>query len=254
MKTAKPIFATITILFFAIAIWMRIAGFSTHGTIFQYRGGPRASTITSTSVVFFALVFAGFYVFIDMMEKNSIILQFFRKKPDYQQLFDKYLDNDFKAYFDPKSSPSRKDFRNFEKKYSIALPRDFKDFSASPFGGAYIEVKETVWPRPKKYEVGPFWSFFYAFYVYSFSKDCPQWLDIDIQAQEFTTKVNSDYIPFLRVVGNADVYCFDKSGRIVQWDHELEEFNYIDKSFNELLESEMVELRKRKEQKKSHEG
>ena len=43
------------------------------------------------------------------------------------------------------------------------------------------------------------------------------------------------------------------SSSIVQWDHELDEFNYVDKSFNQLLEFELAELRQRKEQKKAGE-
>ena len=176
---------------------------------------------------------------------------FFSKKPDYQQMFMKYLDKDFMVFTDPQNPPSQSDVKNFETKYSTTLPRDFKDFSTPTLSGAYIEVKEAIWPRPKIYEVGAFWSFLYAICIYSFSKESPEWMNIEKQAQEFTTNVNPNYIPFLKIIGSADVYCFDKSGSIFQWDHETNVFNKIDKTFNQVLEYEIAELKRRKEQKKA---
>ncbi|HVU95284.1 MAG TPA: SMI1/KNR4 family protein [Puia sp.] len=176
---------------------------------------------------------------------------FFRKKLDYDQLFAKYLDSDFVLFPVAENPPSKSDLTNFEKQFSISLPGEFRDLYNSRLGGVYIEVKETIWPRPKAYEAGPFWSFLYALHVYSFSADSPEWLNIHRQAEAFTKNVNPNYVPFLKIVGDADVYCFDKSGSIFQWDHELDQFNKIEKSFNQLLEYEIAELKRRKGQKKA---
>jgi len=174
---------------------------------------------------------------------------FFKKPIDYEKLLLKYIDEDFSLFACGKDAPKHDIFNKFEKQYNIKLPTDFKDFSASPLGGLYIEVKEFVWPRPKPFDVGQFWSFLYGLAVFGFSFNIPEWMDICIQSNTFTKDVNESYIPFMKIVGDADLYCFNKKGLIYRWDHELDEFNKIDKSFIELLEYEIAELRNRKDKK-----
>jgi hypothetical protein len=50
-------------------------------------------------------------------------------------------------------------------------------------------------------------------------------------------------------MADPDLYC--KDGRISQWSHETGEFRAVDKSFAELLDFELAELKTRKERKKA---
>ncbi len=118
----------------------------------------------------------------------------------------KYIDEDFSLFACGEDAPQRNDLNKFEKRYKIKLPNDFKDYSLSPLGGLSIEVKEDIWPRPKQLEVGPFWSFLYGLEVFGFAADIPEWMDIDIQTNVFTNQTHNDYIPFMKVIGDADIY------------------------------------------------
>ncbi len=122
-------------------------------------------------------------------------------------------------------------------------------FRRGPLGGLYLEVKEEVWPRAKPLEVGPFWSFLYGLAVYGFAHDIPEWMDMRRQAEAFRGAVGDTNVPFLKIMADPDLYC--KDGRISQWSHETGEFRAVDKSFAELLDFELAELKTRKERKKA---
>ena len=46
--------------------------------------------------------------------------------------------------------------KDFESQYKIKLPAEFREFTMSPLGGLYMEVREEIWPRAKQYDIGPF--------------------------------------------------------------------------------------------------
>jgi len=71
------------------------------------------------------------------------------------------------------------------------------------------------------------------------------------QAEAFRDAVGDTHVPFLKIMGDPDLYCFGKDGRIAQWSHETGEFSGIDKSFAEVLDFELAELKTRKERKKA---
>jgi hypothetical protein len=52
-------------------------------------------------------------------------------------------------------------------------------------------------------------------------------------------------------MADPDLYCFGKDGCISQWSHETGEFRAVDKSFAELVDFELAELKTRKERKKA---
>src|SRR4051794_8393108 len=74
------------------------------------------------------------------------------------------------------NEPSLEDVTRFGAKVGFRFPEEFRQFAIHPLGGVYIEVKEEIWPRPKEYDVGPFWSFLYGVYVYSLSSEAPDFL------------------------------------------------------------------------------
>lgn len=121
----------------------------------------------------------------------------------------------------------------------------------SPHGGIYVEVKESIWPKTKPYEVGPFWSFLRGMMVYGFAKDIPDFMDIRKQTQEFQERTGLKIVPFFKIIGDADVYCFDDQGQVCRWEHETGATKVIGKSFEEVFSEELAELKRRKERKKA---
>lgn len=173
-----------------------------------------------------------------------------RNKFDFNEILNKYLDGDFAVFACGESAPNENEVKDFEKKIGYRLPDDFREFSKSSLGGLYVEVKEDIWPRAKVYDVGPFWSFLYGLYVFGFAEDIPEWMDINKKFEEFQTDTGTQYTPFLKIIGDADVYCFNENGDIIRWNHETDELEAVNKSFTSLLDYELSELRKRKDKKK----
>jgi len=146
--------------------------------------------------------------------------------------------------------PSEADVGAFEGEVGFRLPDEFRQFTMSPLGGLYMEVREELWPRPKPYEVGPFWSFLYGLKVFGIAEGIPDWLDIREQYKEFKAAGFADLVPFLQVVCDADMYCFDSAGRIIRWSHEEPNERRGDSvTFSELLMREIHELETRKDRK-----
>ena len=74
-------------------------------------------------------------------------------------------------------------------------------------------------------------------------------MNLEIAAREFQDESGFKAVPCLGLLCDADVYCFDPEGRIVCWDHELNELETIDKTFFEVLDYELGELEARKDRK-----
>jgi hypothetical protein len=175
----------------------------------------------------------------------------FSSSDPIKEALDANLDGDFSVFACGPNAPKEEVLRAFESRIGYALPKDFREFSMSPYGGIYIEVKETIWPKSKPYDVGQFWSFLRGMMTYGFANDIPDWMNIVKQTDQFQQSSNTKFTPFLKVIGNADVYCFDSTGAVRRWDHETGEAPTVDKTFVEVFADELSELRKRKERKKS---
>ncbi len=61
-------------------------------------------------------------------------------------------------------------------------------------------------------------------------------------------------LPFLKVIGDADVYCFDAEGRVQQWSHEEDTFESYDGNFFDVLRYEFLELEDRRKRKIAEQG
>ena len=119
------------------------------------------------------------------------------------------------------SEPSEQDIKDFENQYGINLPADFREFTMSPLGGLYMEVREEKWSQAKQYDIGPFWSFCRGIIVYGIANGIPDFLDIREKTKELHDEGFTDFIPFLSIIGNGDeIFCFDKNNNIIA---ELEE-------------------------------
>lgn len=162
--------------------------------------------------------------------------------------FEKYDTATFGVYACQGNEPSEADVEAFERTIGFPLPADFHEFTTSPLGGLYMEVREEVWPRPEQYSVGPFWTFLFGIAVFGIGQGIPEWLDIRVQYEEFKELSDGELVPFLKVMGDADQYCFTRSGAIVQWHHETGETEPVEITFPQLLMREIRALEERKDQ------
>lgn len=152
------------------------------------------------------------------------------------------------------NEPSEQDIRDFENQYQITLPADFREFTMSPLGGLYMEVREEIWPMAKKFDIGPFWSFCRGIIVYGIANNIPDFLDIREKTKELHDEGFTEYIPFLSVIGNGgEIFCFNKDNKIVLLDlidyYAEEEPAPIEGDFSDCLLKQIAELEERKNRK-----
>lgn len=166
------------------------------------------------------------------------------------QYFRRYDKRSFQVVACMGNEPSEQDVVAFEQCIGFRLPAEFREFTMSPLGGLYMEVREHLWPRAKEFDVGPFWSFCFGLKVFGIAKDIPEWLDIRVQYEEFKKEGLGELVPFLQIEGDADRYCFVQSGEIVTWKHEeAEDRSPLNVGFSDLLLAEIDELEIRKNRK-----
>ncbi len=149
------------------------------------------------------------------------------------------------------NEPSEQDIKKFENEYHINLPADFREFTMSPLGGLYMEVREEIWPRAKPYDIGPFWSFCRGIIVYGIANEIPEFLDIRVKTKELHDEGFTDFIPFLSVIGNGDeIFCFNKDNKIVLLDYYATgEATPVKGDFSDCLMKQIEELEERKNMK-----
>ena len=178
----------------------------------------------------------------------------FTRKDRFDDILKANMDADFSLFACGENAPCERDLQSFEQKYATTLPKDFRKFSMSKLGGIYIEVKESVWPRAKAYDVAPFWSFLYGLFAYGFGKGIPDWMDIRIQTEKCRAEMGVNVVPCLKIMGDADIYCFDESGTLKRWEHETGSLKDVVESFTETFAHEVAELKQRKERKKAEQS
>ena len=143
------------------------------------------------------------------------------------------------------AQPSEDDLAAFEEEVGFALPADFRRFTLSSLGSLYMEAKEELWPRPEIGDVGPAWTSNYAIRVFGIAEGIPPWLDLRNRYQELRGEGVEGLVPFLQIEGDADLYCFDKTGAVVKWRHDELELEACEESFPSVLLREIADLEKR---------
>ncbi len=142
-------------------------------------------------------------------------------------------------------APSKSELKKFFKRRGIPLSKEFVAHATNFWGSFYLEVKEDIWPRANAGDVGPFWTFLYGMFVYTFSEEAPDWMKIEVAAKEFE-ELGHNVIPILKVMGDADIYCFNAEGGIVRYSHEEDIFEPYNGGFFDLLKYEVNELESRR--------
>ena len=169
---------------------------------------------------------------------------------EIESYFRNYDKKSYEVFSQQGAEPNMADVTAFESRIGFRFPAEFREFAVHPLGGLYMAVKEEFWPRPRAYEVGEFWSFLYGLVVYSLSPQAPDWLQMSIAWRRMSDDGYSQFVPFLKVIGDPDPYCFTQDGKIVIWRHENPgEVGVVTKSFSEVLIFEIRELEQRKERK-----
>src|SRR5215475_9455465 len=169
---------------------------------------------------------------------------------EIESYFRNYDKKSYKVFSQQRAEPIMADIISFEEQIGFRLPLEFREFAIHPLGGLYMAVKEELWPRARAYEVGEFWSFLYGLIVYSFSPQAPDWLQMSIAWRRLSDDGYPQFVPFLKVIGDPDPYCFTRDEKIVIWRHETPgEVELVAKSFSQALIFEIRELEQRKERK-----
>jgi hypothetical protein len=72
---------------------------------------------------------------------------------------------------------------------------------------------------------------------------------LEIVGKQFFEENGIKAVPILKIIGDANMYCVNRTGKIVQYDYEQNIVEEIDMDFWELFEKELKELKERKERK-----
>ncbi len=161
--------------------------------------------------------------------------------------------SDFEVFSARGDEASEADVAAFEDKIGFRFPDEFREFSVSYLGGLYMFAKEEIWPAPKAGDVGPYWSFLRGLIVFGLSKEAPDEIHMNARLTEFEASFGKrGLVPFLKIFGSADRYCFDSLGRIFEFQHDnVDQPRLIEDSFSVLLKREIDDLVERTNRKKS---
>jgi hypothetical protein len=188
---------------------------------------------------------------------NTVSLKMFRsffskndRPPDRtEEILARHLDRDFIVFPMAESTASLQDLDAIAERFSVTFPAEFVGHLCGRIPGVYVEVKESLWPRPKLNDVGPFWSFLYGVHSFTPCSTSEDWMRLDHVAQRFQDGTGHKCVPILKVIGDANVYCVDSSGSIVRYDHETNSLSAEPGDFWTVFEREIEQLTGRKVRK-----
>jgi hypothetical protein len=167
------------------------------------------------------------------------------------EILKKHLDGDFRVLPLAETEVSREQIAAIGARLGVAYPPALADHVCGRFPGMYVEVKENVWPRPREFDVGPFWSFLYAVHTYTSAPESEPWMRLDHAAETFRARTGLVAAPVLKIEGDADVYCVDAIGGLCRFDHETNELRPVEGDYWSILDREIGALRARKDRKRA---
>lgn len=163
-----------------------------------------------------------------------------------EEILRRHLDHDFVTYPLAESAGSREDLKRIAKRWGVMFPLEFVAHVCGRFPGMFVEVREEVWPRPKLYEVAPFWSFLYGLHTFTPCPNSEDWMRLDFVTPAFQERTGLQCAPILKIVDDDDVYVVDESGAIARYRHETNDLTPETRDFWIVLEREITELKNRK--------
>lgn len=167
------------------------------------------------------------------------------------EILTKHLDGDYKVSPMAPYKSSLEDIKNVEKELDITFPSEYvahllgDDSTGLESRGICIEVKENIWKRPKLYDIGPAWSFLYGLHTYTACQESEDWMKLTFVGKDFIEDTGIQVVPILKIIGDADMYCIDKAGNVVRYNHKENIIEQTNMNFWEVYE--LKELKERKE-------
>ena len=157
-----------------------------------------------------------------------------------------HLDQDFIVFPMAEASATEASVEAIGRSVGVRYPPEFVAHVCGKFPGAYIAAKDAVWPRPKPFDVGPFWTFLYAVHSFSPMTTSVDWMRLDLAAKQFQERSGLRAAPILRLEGDPNMFCVDAHGMVQAYDHELNQLAPVEMDFWQLLEREVADLVERK--------
>lgn len=124
------------------------------------------------------------------------------------------------------------------------FPKDYKAFLRQ-CGSLISEVREDIWPRPDLGSVGPHWMQTMVELSVFGVCDEVEWLRLEVEASRFEADYGEPFVPVFAFANTSYRICFDKEGRLVDWNRE--DSALLDESFSEVLVRLLTEQRAYKE-------
>jgi hypothetical protein len=127
--------------------------------------------------------------------------------------------DDFMVYPMAHEKCTAEDVANVEKVLDIKFPQEYKaHILGDVAGGIQVEANEEVWLRKRGGAAA--WMFFSGLHTFSPSKDSEDWERLEIVGNDFMKETGLKAVPILKIFCDADVYCVNEKGEIVQFCHE----------------------------------
>jgi hypothetical protein len=128
----------------------------------------------------------------------------------------------------------------------VRFPEAFIAHVCGWLPGACVLAREDVWPRPKPFDAGPFWTFLYGLHTFTPLRESEDWMRLDLAGRRFQEQTGLAAAPILKIQGDANVFCVDASGSILAYDHEQNSLTPEGADFWQLFEREVSALAERK--------
>ncbi|WP_066591579.1 SMI1/KNR4 family protein [Sphingomonas pruni] len=170
-----------------------------------------------------------------------------KKRTDQTRaIFSRHVDGDFTLYPLGEGNATEAEVQALGKSLGVRFPDEFIDHVSGEFPGAIVLAAERVWPRPQPLQVAPFWQFLYGVHSFTPLTTSEDWMRMDVVGSQFQSQTGHAAVPILKRIGDANVYCADSEGHILEFDHEMNTLEPIELGFWALLEREVCELVERK--------
>ena len=142
-------------------------------------------------------------------KKGEVLLMALQDVYDYFRSYDK---STYEVVACQGNEPTEEDVAAFEKKYKMKLPEEFREFTMSPLGGLFMEVREEVWPRGKQFDIGPFWSFLRGIIVYGIANNIPDFLSLDVRTNQLHKEGFKTWASIEPIVDlKSSLYCIEQT-------------------------------------------